>query len=85
VPESVPESRPESPAWKSAFESTIRPLLAQRCTPCHQPGGVMYARLPFDDAQTVADAARDRPEFLRRLKGSDHDAVEAWVATLPPR
>ncbi len=72
-------------AWKAAFESTIRPVLAQRCTPCHQPGGIMYGRLPFDDARTVADAARDRPGFLRRLKGADHEAVEAWIATLPAR
>ena len=80
----VSMSMPEA-AWKAAFESTIRPMLAERCTPCHQPGGVMYGRLPFDDARTVADAARDRPGFLRRLKGADHEAVEAWIATLPAR
>jgi hypothetical protein len=84
-PRSSPTPAPTDDAWKSAFETTIRPLLAQRCTPCHQRGGIMYARLPFDDARTVADAARDRPGFLRRLKGADHEAVEAWVATLPPR
>jgi hypothetical protein len=85
TPLPVLESRPAEAAWKTTFESTIRPLLAQRCTPCHQPGGVMHGRLPFDDAQTVADAARDRPGFLRRLKGADHDLVVAWVATLPAR
>lgn len=43
----------------------------------------MYGRLPFDDARTVADAAAQRPGFLRRLRGSDHDTVEAWLATVP--
>ena len=85
TPAANPAPRAADDAWITAFQSAIRPMLAQRCTPCHQPGGIMYGRLPFDDARTVADAARDRPGFLRRLKGADHEAVEAWIATLPAR
>ena len=64
-----------------AFASTVRPILRERCAPCHEPGGKMYARLPFDDRDVVA-AHRDG--VLRRLKGADREAVEKWLATLAP-
>ncbi len=35
------------------FKSDIRPILEQRCQPCHFPGGKMYQRLPFDRPQTI--------------------------------
>jgi hypothetical protein len=35
------------------FATQIRPILEQRCQPCHFPGGKMYERLPFDRPQTV--------------------------------
>ena len=34
------------------FKTEVQPILA-RCTPCHFPGGSMYARLPFDRGETV--------------------------------
>ena len=35
------------------FKTQIRPILEQRCQPCHFPGGKMYARLPFDRPETI--------------------------------
>lgn len=35
------------------FATQIRPILEQRCQPCHFSGGKMYERLPFDRPQTV--------------------------------
>src|SRR6185295_2272445 len=35
------------------FETDIRPILEQKCQPCHFRGGKMYARLPFDQPQTI--------------------------------
>ena len=35
------------------FDSQVKPILQQRCQPCHFSGGVMYARLPFDRAATI--------------------------------
>lgn len=35
------------------FAAKIAPMLAERCQPCHFPGGVMYERLPFDRPETV--------------------------------
>jgi hypothetical protein len=36
-----------------SFESDIRPILEHKCQPCHFRGGKMYARLPFDQPQTI--------------------------------
>lgn len=63
------------------FVATVRPVLSVRCAPCHNPGGKMYARLPFDDAKTVASNSEG---ILRRLKGTDRAALEKWVAGLAP-
>ncbi len=60
------------------FEATVRPILAERCAPCHNPGGQMYARLPWDHAGVVAANAAG---IKRRLKGDDLKALEAWLAT----
>jgi hypothetical protein len=35
------------------FATQIRPIFEARCTPCHFAGGKMYARLPFDRAETI--------------------------------
>ncbi len=71
---------PETPAAPVAaidvFATRVRPVLSQRCTPCHEPAGVMYERMPFDKPETI----RGHPEgVLRRLKGDDRAAVEAWL------
>jgi mono/diheme cytochrome c family protein len=58
------------------FTRDIAPLLAQRCAPCHKPGGSMYAKLPFDDPATVRG---HREGILRRLKGDDHATVARWL------
>ncbi len=70
-----PEATVATPAI-DMFVAHVRPVLSQRCTPCHEPGGVMYERMPFDKAETI----RGHPEgVLRRLKGDDRAAVEAWL------
>jgi hypothetical protein len=35
------------------FAKQIRPILEERCQPCHFQGGKMYSRLPFDDPRTI--------------------------------
>jgi hypothetical protein len=62
------------------FTTSVRPVLVAHCTPCHEPGGKMYDRLPFDRAETIAS---HREGVLRRLKGDDRAAVEKWLETLP--
>jgi hypothetical protein len=63
-----------------AFERIVRPLLVQKCSPCHEPGGTMYAKLPFDQAATL----RAHPAgVLKRFSGAEKTAIEAWLATAP--
>jgi hypothetical protein len=58
------------------FATTVRPILVAHCTPCHEPGGKMYDRLPFDRAETIAS---HRDGVLRRLKGDDRETVVKWL------
>ncbi len=62
------------------FATTVRPVLVAHCAPCHEPGGKLYEKLPFDDAAVVA---AHRAGVLKRLKGEDRAAVERWLASLP--
>jgi hypothetical protein len=77
-PPPIPQSEIRNP--KSPFESSIRPVLAARCAPCHEPGGKMYERLPFDDPKTISSNADG---IRKRLKGEDREALERWLASLP--
>jgi len=82
-PPSVPAENavePKSPGAE-AFAATVRPVLAAKCAPCHEPGGKMYGSLPFDKGETIAS---HREGVLKRLKGDDRAAVEKWLASLPP-
>jgi len=54
------------------FAKQIRPILEQRCQPCHFAGGRMYDRLPFDRPQTIVKLGtklftRIRDENQRQL------------------
>ena len=81
-PASVATATPVPNAAASGlFQATVRPVLLAHCAPCHEPGGKMYDRLPFENPRVVAD---HRAGVLRRLKGEDREAVEKWLATLPP-
>jgi hypothetical protein len=61
----------------NAFDP-VRILLANRCAPCHIPGGKMYERLPWDNPEVVK-AHKDG--ILRRLKTpEDKKILEDWLA-----
>jgi hypothetical protein len=64
------------------FVSSVRPVLSRRCAPCHEPGGKMYGRLPFDDPQTITSHSEG---ISRRLKGEDLEALKKWLASLPAK
>ncbi|HEY3172635.1 MAG TPA: hypothetical protein VGK86_08680 [Thermoanaerobaculia bacterium] len=72
---------PAQPQPADLFRTTIRPILSARCGACHDPGGKMYARLPFDDPKVVASHSEG---VLRRLKGDDREALQRWIAGLAP-
>jgi cytochrome c553 len=77
----APPSGSVAPTSTDTFASTVRPVLASRCAPCHEPGGKMYGSLPFDKGETISS---HREGVVKRLKGDDRAAVEKWLASLPP-
>lgn len=77
----VVSAAPAAPPPVDAFRESVRPVLSARCGKCHDPGGRMYARLPFDDPGVVSSHG-DR--ILGRLRGDDRAAVEKWLAGLAP-
>jgi hypothetical protein len=54
------------------FNDQIQPIFVRHCSPCHFPGGKMYARLPFDSAQTIINNSKG---ILRRIKDSTEKAL----------
>ena len=62
------------------FASAVRPVLVAHCAPCHEAGGKMYDRMPFDKAETIAS---HRDGVLRRLKGDDRETVAKWLESQP--
>lgn len=57
----------------SYFIQSIKPILVNHCNPCHFPGGKMYARLPFDDPQSILTVKEER--VLMRIKDEKEKAI----------
>lgn len=53
------------------FAKDVQPILA-RCTPCHFPGGSMYAQLPFDRGETVVKLGT---KLFSRIKSEKEQAT----------
>lgn len=68
------------PSKDAVFTSEIRPILAAHCAPCHEPGGKLYAKLPFDDPAVLSS---HEAGVKKRLKGDDLKAFERWLAMAP--
>ncbi|HKI00727.1 MAG TPA: hypothetical protein VKK31_01985 [Thermoanaerobaculia bacterium] len=47
------------------FTTQVRPILENRCQPCHFPGGQLYQLLPFDRAETIVHL---REKLFTRIK-----------------
>jgi len=35
------------------FTTQVKPILQERCQPCHFSGGKVYDRMPFDRPETI--------------------------------
>ncbi len=53
APSPGPAASPAAPTARIDFETQVRPLLQEKCSPCHFAGGRMYDRLPFDREETI--------------------------------
>jgi hypothetical protein len=59
------------------FAKDVRPILEQRCQPCHFAGGKMYAQLPFDKPETVHKLGTKL--FTRIKKDKDQAVIRAFL------
>ena len=53
VPTAIPSPPPPPTEPPDLFVSVVRPVLQEHCAPCHEPGGKMYGRLPFDNPRVI--------------------------------
>jgi len=79
APEPEPSTKATAAAAPDLFATTVRPILSTRCAPCHEPGGKMYERLPFDNADVVA--SHSTGVFKRIKEPQEKAAIERWLAT----
>jgi hypothetical protein len=63
------------------FQREIKPILT-RCTPCHFPGGTMYAKLPFDRPATVTLLGEKL--FTRIKKEEERAVIRRFLEGTPP-
>lgn len=61
-----------------SFEKTVRPILKQRCQPCHFAGGKMYERLPFDRPATIVKLGTKL--FTRIRDEREREAIRTFLA-----
>ncbi len=59
------------------FTTQILPLLQERCSPCHFPGGRMYDRLPFDKEMTIRLLGTRL--FTRLREPEDQELIGAFL------
>ena len=60
------------------FAKQIRPVLEEKCTPCHFPGGRMYERLPFDREETIRTLGQVL--FTRLQDPVDRELLRTFLA-----
>jgi hypothetical protein len=53
------------------YKTQLQPVFQKNCSPCHFPGGKLYARLPFDNGATIVDHLAG---VLKRIK--DEEAIK---------
>jgi hypothetical protein len=57
----------------------VKEMLSRTCAPCHNPGGKMYSRLPFDDPQIVRSHSN---AISQRIDSAEDKLVlEQWLRT----
>jgi hypothetical protein len=68
---------PAPPPARADFARDVRPILEQRCQPCHFAGGKMYAHLPFDQAATIDKLGTKL--FTRIKRENEQRIIQAFL------
>lgn len=68
-------------AGDELFVASVRPILKARCAPCHEPGGKMYDRMPFDEPSVVAFFEAGIRKRLQ--EPTEREALESWLRSRP--
>lgn len=60
------------------FKTIIQTILQKNCSPCHFPGGKIYAAMPFDKAESII---RHEVGVLKRFKNNkkENNMVTAFL------
>jgi len=66
-----------APSRRLDFARDVLPVLEERCSPCHFPGGRMHERLPFEQEGTVRVVGTRL--FTRLGRPEDQAPVRAWL------
>ena len=54
------------------YQAQIQPILQKNCSPCHFVGGKMYAKMPFDKAETIVS---HEDGILKRIKKEEENKL----------
>jgi len=73
TPQSSVQTKPEAKGFQPVQE-----MLSQKCAPCHNPGGKMYERLPFDNPEVVR--SHSTPILGRLNNPEDKRILEDWLS-----
>ncbi len=82
-----------SPSEVGPLWSDIQPIIQNRCTPCHLPGGYMFGVTPLDTylnvvgkktrIRTLVSVTRTMP-FQREMPDAERELIAQWIdAGLP--
>jgi hypothetical protein len=74
----VPPQPQTNSTLKQPDFAGVKEMLSRNCTPCHEPGGKMYERLPFDNPDVVR--SHSEPILKRIDKPEDKKLMEDWLS-----
>ena len=72
------------PPKRVDFAKDVRPILENKCRPCHFTGGVVFTRMPFDRQETVI-ALGEKKMFTRINDESERAILRTFFAQQPSR
>jgi uncharacterized membrane protein len=78
VPTLQPKQQSSTDTQKQYDFVQVKEMLSRNCTPCHEPGGKMYEKLPFDNPEVIR--THSEPILKRINKLEDKKLMEDWLS-----